>query len=75
MISGGAHWWNKADAALCIWRDLEHPDMRTVDVIVQKIRFKHIGRPGTISLDYDRVTGRYSVPMQSNLYAVGKNGE
>lgn len=75
MISGSQHWWNKADCAVCVWRDPEHPEARTVDIIVQKIRFKHIGSPGTVTLDYDRVTGRYSEQRQAALYALAKGGE
>jgi len=75
MISGSQHWWNKADCAVTIWRDPEQPNSPDVDVIVQKIRFKHIGRPGAITLKYDKINGRYHEPMQSNLYAVGRDGE
>lgn len=75
MISGSQHWWNKADCAIAVWRDPEKPEARTVDVIVQKVRFKHIGRPGVASLAYDRVTGRYSEQRGGNLYSVGKDGE
>jgi hypothetical protein len=30
-----------------------------VQIHVQKVRFKHIGRVGLANLIYDRVTGRY----------------
>jgi twinkle protein len=63
MISGSSHWWNKADNAITVYRDLEKLDSKEVDVIVQKIRFKHIGRPGVVKLEYDRVTGRYAEPL------------
>lgn len=59
MISGSQHWWNKADCALTVWRDSEFPDSNDVDIHIQKVRFKHIGRPGMVTLKYDRVTGRY----------------
>ena len=69
MISGSQHWWNKADNALTVWRDMEQPDSQHVDIHVQKIRFKHIGRPGVVQLEYDRVTGRYHEPLR-NIYEV-----
>lgn len=75
MISGSQHWWNIADCAIAVWRDPDEPNQRTVDIIVQKIRFKHIGSPGVISLDYDRVTGRYSMPNAAQMHIVGKDGE
>jgi twinkle protein len=58
MISGSQHWWNKADACITVWRDLEQ-QTQDVDVYIQKVRFKHIGRPGLVTFSYDRVTGRY----------------
>jgi twinkle protein len=26
MIAGSQHWWNKADNAVTVWRDMENPD-------------------------------------------------
>lgn len=71
MIAGSQHWWNKADNAITVWRDMESPESQDVDIHVQKVRFKHIGRPGVVSLKYDRVTGRYHEPV-ANLYDVKK---
>lgn len=64
MISGSQHWWNKADCAITVYRDLEKPDSRDVEIHVQKVRFKHIGRPGLVTLRYDRVTGRYHEKLE-----------
>jgi twinkle protein len=58
-ISGSAHFWNKCDNALCIWRDQSDYLDQRVQVHVQKVRFKHCGRIGMTMLLYDRVTGRY----------------
>ncbi len=60
MISGSQNWWNKADAAICIHRGGDKYKDNEVGIYVQKIRFKHIGRPGLVILEYDSVTGRYS---------------
>ena len=59
MISGSQHWWNKADVAITVWRNQEDHEDQNVDVHIHKVRFKHIGRPGVVSLRYDRITGRY----------------
>jgi twinkle protein len=67
MISGSQHWWNKADCAITVWRDFAKLESQETSIYVQKVRFKHIGRPGFITLDYDRVTGRY----HEQLRAVG----
>jgi len=75
-ISGSAHFWNKADAALTVWRDLSDLQSQDVSIYVQKVRFKHIGRIGKVDLQWDRVTGRYHEPL-SKLGAVtyGKHKE
>lgn len=51
-ISGSAHWNNKADVGLSIWRDRSDPDVPT-EVHVLKVRFHEHGRAGThAKLDY-----------------------
>ena len=58
-VSGSAHWRNKADNCLSIWRDLAKPDDREVQVHIQKIRFKENGKIGMASLFYEPSTGKY----------------
>lgn len=73
-ISGGAHWRNKADNGLCLFR----PDLnvdRSV-VIVQKIRFKEVGRTGELTLKFCRDDGNYK-PLEycettANNYQPGR---
>ena len=62
--SGSAHWRNKADNALSIWRDYSslHDE---VEIHVQKIRFRDVGKVGMCSLVYDHVCGGYTEPNQS----------
>lgn len=62
-IAGSAHWFNKADNILCVHRDPVDGG-QDVEVHVQKVRFKHIGRVGTVELKYDRVTGTYFEPLR-----------
>lgn len=69
-ISGSQHWWNKCDNAVTVWRPLDEPMKKTVQIHVQKVRFKHIGRPGVVDLEYDRVTGRYHEPIPELLSVV-----
>lgn len=57
-ISGSAHFWNKADNCITVWRD-QSGQSKEVEIHIQKIRFKHIGRLGIAKLNYDRTTGRY----------------
>jgi len=44
---------------LTVWRDLSKPENRIVQIHVQKIRFKEVGKIGMIELVYDYPTGRY----------------
>lgn len=57
-ISGSAHWANKADMCLTVWRDVMNRE-KPVEIHIQKVRFKENGGVGVVRLEYDRVTGRY----------------
>lgn len=62
-ISGSAHWFNKADNCVTIFRNpVAEPgeaDYGITQVLVQKVRFKNIGYPGGAELQYDVATCRY----------------
>jgi twinkle protein len=60
-VSGSANWRNKADNCLCVWRNVLANDNR-VEVHIQKIRFREIGRPGDIELTYEPRCGRFHEP-------------
>lgn len=60
-ISGSAHWRNKADNCITIWRNVDANDNR-VQVHVQKVRFREVGRPGGIELVYEPSCGRFHEP-------------
>lgn len=57
-ISGSAHWRNKADNCLTLWRDENAPD-QPVKLYIQKIRFREVGKVGVVDLQFDRMNGRY----------------
>ena len=61
-IAGSAHWYNKADNIVTVHRN-QAEDQSSVEIYVQKVRFKHIGRLGVAELKYDRASGRYSDPQ------------
>lgn len=63
-ISGSAHWANKTDNGIAIHREDEKTT--TTDVIIRKVRFKHVGRKGIAYLNYSRVTGRYEKPQHGD---------
>jgi twinkle protein len=56
-ISGGANWANKADIGVAVHRPGPRADTQ---IVVHKVRFKAVGRPGTVTLRWDGATGRYS---------------
>lgn len=60
-ISGSAHWRNKADNGIVVWRNLA-VDNDPVEVHVQKIRFREVGKLGRVKFKYDHVIADY-VPM------------
>ncbi len=60
-ISGSAHWYNRADNCLSVWRDVGDQEKRhEVEIHVQKVRNKHVGTVGMTTLLWDSVTGRLS---------------
>lgn len=54
-ISGSANWRNKADNCLAVFRGSDY-----VDVYVQKIRVKEVGRTGRCRFQYINNCGRYA---------------
>lgn len=59
-IAGSANFRNKADNCLAVYRDLED-DSKAVEIHVQKVRFREIGRVGVGQLYYCKDSGRYNV--------------
>ena len=57
-ISGSANWRNKADNGICVWRDFS-ADHKPIEIHVQKVRFRQIGRIGMARLDYIKPTASY----------------
>lgn len=58
-VSGSAHFRNKADNGLVVWRDLADPT-QPVEVHVQKIRFREVGKLGVAKFKYDHVLADYT---------------
>lgn len=62
-IADSAHWYNKADNVIAVWRD-KHADVRGGNpnmnlVRVYKIKLKWAGEPGDVYFLWDPPTGRY----------------
>lgn len=56
--SGSAHWRNKADNGLCVWRNFKDSSS-PVEIHSQKIRFRQIGQIGMAPLQYQKATATY----------------
>lgn len=57
--AGAAHWRNKADMGITVYRNLDS-DSVEVELHVTKVRFRECGNLGSCRLIFDRTTGRYS---------------
>lgn len=55
---GSAHWRNKADNGLVVWRDF-HATHNEIEIHVVKIRFRQIGKLGVVTLRYEKPTATY----------------
>jgi twinkle protein len=73
-VAGSAHWYNKADNIVAVHRD-QVDGGQDVEIHVQKVRFKHVGRLGAGTLKYDRVTGRYFDPPKTRDLGEARYGE
>lgn len=65
-VSGSAHWRNKADNCITVFRDVSD-ESSSVQIHVQKIRKKANGRVGMVEFDYDRDSGRYTPARRNPL--------
>lgn len=61
-ISGSSHWRNKADNAITVYRPDNSNQNSTVQIHIQKVRFKNNGKPGIAELNYEYSTGRFIDP-------------
>ena len=55
-ISGSAHFYNMADYGLAVARDYVN---QSVEVHIQKVKFKHLGENGMATFKYNFPNGRY----------------
>lgn len=65
-IAGSAHFYNKPDNIITIWRDVLNKPTIT-QVHIQKVRFNSTGHPGIIELAYDKEKSTYTEAPRSDL--------
>lgn len=57
-ISGSANFYNKTDFGLTVYRDFAEEEIK---VVVQKVKFKHMGEVGSCEFKYNINNGRFVV--------------
>jgi hypothetical protein len=57
-VSGSAHWYNKADNGLVIYRNFETKKEST-DVYVKKVKFRNYGELGMVKFHFDKGSSNY----------------
>jgi len=62
-ISGSGNFFNKTHNGMSVFRHKEDPTA-PIEVHIQKIKFKFVGKLGTAYLDYNRFTGNYTDAKQ-----------
>lgn len=62
-ISGSAHWRNKADVCIAVWRDVNNENTASV-IYVQKVRFRFLGKVGVAEMFWQHNSGRFSDQQQ-----------
>lgn len=55
-ISGSSNFLNKTDGGITVYRDFH---AGTVEIVVNKVKFKHLGKLGSITMSYNLKNGRY----------------
>jgi twinkle protein len=67
-ISGSAHWYNKADNIISVYRNI-HNEAQDVEINVQKVRFREVGRAGSRFFSHDIMTGRYKASISQKSFS------
>jgi twinkle protein len=67
-VAGSAHFYNKADNCITIWRDVMNAPQET-QVHIQKVRFNSTGKPGVAQLlyDYNKATYVYEQEFYKSI--------
>lgn len=60
-INGSANFYNKTDYGITVHRKTDEQNLMTneVEVYIQKVKFKHLGKQGIVNFEYDYITGRF----------------
>lgn len=59
-ISGSAHWRNKADNGIAVHRPNLVDNPHHAEVHIQKVRFRHVGKPGKVDFKFNPANGVFT---------------
>ena len=63
-ISGGAHWNNKADNGIVVWRKFTEDQKKSyTEIFIKKVRFKTCGKIGSVRMQWNYINGQYEEMM------------
>lgn len=63
-INGSAHFYNKTDYGICVYRNF---DTDMVEVHTLKVKFKHLGKTGMANFRYNLTNGRYVTATSDSI--------
>lgn len=69
-ISGSANFFNKTDNGICVYR---HYDSNTSDVHIQKVKFEHWGKLGSVNYGWSETTGRFFEGIDHHISWIDMN--
>lgn len=71
-VSGGAHWRNKADNILTVYRNVGQLDQDITDIHIQKIRFRENGKVGVYFIRTHKITHAFvdDIDQEKRLQAI-----
>ncbi len=68
-VSGSSTWYDKPANGIVVYRNFETGQ---TEVSVLKVKFKHWGEGGSVTLNYNKVNGRYFYSLSSNDSFLGQ---
>ncbi len=69
-INGSANFYNKTDYGITVYRDFQS---ELISVLIQKVKFKHLGNVGDVNFKYNINNGRFT-EIDENGIALYDNG-
>lgn len=69
-ISGSSNFYNKTDFGICVYRN---NSTQLTEIHIQKVKFKHLGKTGIVSWQWEYENGRYQERVEGMPYLVNRD--